>query len=34
MAQPSTEESTGTPWWTLGVLAIAAIAALILWRRR
>lgn len=34
MAQSSTEESTGTPWWTLGVLAIAAIAALILWRRR
>lgn len=29
-----TEQQSGTPWWTLGVLALAAAAAVIIWKRR
>lgn len=29
-----TEESSGTPWWTLGVLVVAALVGLLVWRRR
>lgn len=34
VAQAPSEESSGTPWWTLGVLAVAAIVGLVVWRRR
>lgn len=34
VAQAPAKESSGTPWWTLGVLAVAAIVALLVWRRR
>ncbi len=34
VAQAPAEESSGTPWWTLGVLVVAAIVGLLVWRRR
>lgn len=30
----NTEQGSGTPWWTLGVLVLAAATALVIWRRR
>jgi hypothetical protein len=28
------EESTGAPWWTLGVLIVAVLVGVLVWRRR
>lgn len=33
-SEEAPSENGGTPWWTLGVLAVAALVGLILWRRR